>query len=508
MLHCESTLLTQGGFLIFGPSLIRIMDPNQLRNLFRPEPYREQSQQLLELVAQYLKDCAQQNHSRTIPYCEPAEQYDFWKDFQWESDQPVAFFQKVIDRINHLHDPRNLGHQVAPPLPLAAMAAGLGAQLNNGNAIYEMGMPVAVMERWVCEQMAEEFGFPKEARGFLTSGGTLANLTALLAARKEILPYDVWNDGSKELLGVMVSSQAHYCIDRAVRIMGMGGRGIVSVPVKEDFTLDVSQLESSYNRALEKGIRVFAIVGSAPSTSTGNFDDFRALGSFARAKGIWFHIDGAHGGSAVLSQKYQGLLDGVEFADSIIIDGHKMMLMPALTTMLLFRSGEHSHRTFRQQADYLFDEGQDEDWYNLAKRTFECTKTMMGLQWYLLFKSYGKELFDAYITRQFDLAREFARLITAREHWETATEPMSNIVCFRYLPPRIPPQEHSNFQKWLRRKALEDGTYYIVETRLNGHTYLRATLMSPFTEIHHLEEMLGYCERLSEKWVPRPVSGG
>lgn len=483
------------------------MDPNQLRGLFLPKPYREQSEQLFGLIAHYLKDCAEQNHPRTIPYRHPAEQYDFWKAFQWESDRPEAFFREVIERTNHLHDPRNMGHQVAPPLPLAALAAGLGAQLNNGNAIYEMGMPVAVMERWVCEQMAGEFGFPEGARGFLTSGGTLANLTALLAARKVILPYDVWNEGTQESLGVMVSSQAHYCIDRAVRIMGMGGRGIVNVPVKADYTIDVTQLESRYNDARKSGIRVFAIVGSAPSTSTGNYDDMRALGAFAKEKGIWFHIDGAHGGSAVLSRKYRSLMDGAELADSIIIDGHKMMLMPALTTLLLFRKGEHSHRTFRQQADYLFDEGQDEDWYNLAKRTFECTKTMMGLQWYLLFKSYGTGLFDAYITRQYDLARAFAQRVTSRDHWEVATEPMSNIVCFRYLPPRVPSGERNGFQKWLRRQALEDGTYYIVETRLNGDAYLRVTLMSPFTEIHHLEDMLGFCERLSEKWSPSPVSG-
>lgn len=478
------------------------MDVNELRALYDGESLRREADGLLDKISKYLSDSTSGASRKTIPFAPPSEQYRFWKHFK---GGPQEFFTGVIERVNRLHDPRNMGHQVAIPLPLAALSAYVGSQLNNGNAIYEMGMPPSAMERWVCEFMAGQFGFPESSRGFLTSGGSLANLTALLSARKAMLPYDVWNDGMRGQLGILVSAQAHYCVDRAVRIMGMGSKGIVSVPMNARFTIDLEALEDKYKQATARGIHIFALVGSAPSTSTGNYDDLRAMGEFAREKGLWFHVDGAHGGAAILSDKYKRLLDGAEYADSIILDGHKMMMMPSLTTLVLYRNGEHAHCTFQQQADYLFGENREEDWFNLAKQTFECTKNMSGLTWYLLLKTYGKELFDTYITRQYDLAAEFSVLIKNRTDWEIATDPMSNILCFRHVPRFVPVSEMDIFQQWLRQKSLEDGTYYLVETRLHGISYLRVTLMNPFTEIHHLKGMLDQLEAMALEWKDREV---
>lgn len=447
------------------------------------------------MLSEYLSGSLNGTRQQTIPYRSPNEQLDFWSDFRWNPDRPEEFFHAVIQRVNRLHDPRYMGHQVSAPVPVAALSVFVGALLNNGNAVYEMGMPVAAMERWVCDFMARQFSFPEGARGFLTSGGTLANLTALLTARQVMLPYDVWNEGLQEPLGIMVSEQAHYCVDRAARIMGLGALGLVRVPVNAQYGIDTDALEESYRKASARGVRIFALVGSAPSTSTGNYDDLKALSAFARDKGIWFHIDAAHGGAAIFSEKYKSVLDGAERADSIIIDGHKMMLMPSLTTMVLYREGAHSHATFRQQADYLFGEEEQEDWFNLARRTFECTKTMMALPWYVLLRGYGPALFDIYVSRQYDLAVEFADLIRSRPHWEVATEPMSNILCFRYLPRSVRVEELDSVQQWLRRQILEAGVYYLVETRLKGALWLRVSLMNPFTGMEHLLSLLEHCEQ-------------
>ena len=104
-------------------------------------------------------------------------------------------------------------------------------------------------------------------------------------------------------------------------------------------------------------------------------------------------MDGAHGGAAIFAPKYRHTVAGIERADSVVIDGHKMMMMPSITTALLYKDGTHSHTTFSQKADYLLVQSKEEDWYNLAKRTFECTKNMMSVQWYTLLKTYGPENF-------------------------------------------------------------------------------------------------------------------
>jgi L-2,4-diaminobutyrate decarboxylase len=325
----------------------------------------------------------------------------------------------------------------------------------------------------------------------------LANLTALLSARKVKVKHDVWNKGSSEPLGVMVCEQAHYCIDRASKIMGLGEKGIIKIPSKQDFSMDISQLKNAYNKAKSDGINIFAIIGSAPSTATGAYDDLEAIAEFAMEKDLWFHVDGAHGGAAIYSDKYRYLLKGIELADSVVIDGHKMMLMPALTTALLFKNKLSAQNTFSQKADYLLSDTEEEDWINSGKKTFECTKTMMCMHWYLLFKLYGDKLFNEFVTNQYDLGKEFEALLGKHPNFEIAASPMSNIVCFRYVDKSKKTEELNTLNANIRQVLLEDGAFYVVQTKLRGIHYLRTSLMNPFTTCDHLKELISKIENIA-----------
>ena len=356
--------------------------------------------------------------------------------------------------------------------------------------IYEMGAAPTAMERVVTDILCHTLGFEDKANGILTSGGTLANLTALLSARQNYIrknKLDIENPGK---LGVMVSEEAHYCVDRAIRIMGMGNKGIIKIPVDNDFRIRTDKLQDYFTKAGDKGIKIFALVGSAPSTATGMYDDLVALAAFAKRNNIWFHVDGAHGGAAIFSTKYKHLLKGIKNADSVVIDGHKMMMMPGITTALLFRDGENSHLTFKQKADYLLEESVEEDWYNLAKRTFECTKHMMSLHWYTMLKIYGANIFDNFVTKLYDLAGEFSAILLADPDFELAVKPMSNILCFRYIKEVSSDNELNKINKDLRQKILEDGSYYIVQTKLKNKQYLRTTIMNPFTTAQDFRTLL------------------
>ena len=231
-----------------------------------------------------------------------------------------------------------------------------------------------------------------------------------------------------------------------------------------------------------------------------------AIQKFAEKYNLWFHVDGAHGGAAIFSEKYKYLLNGAEKSDSMVIDGHKMMMMPTITTALLFKNKTHSNHTFSLNADYLLNETEEDEWYNSGRRTFECTKNMMCLHWYVLLKLYGEKAFDSYVTRQYDLAKDFANTIKEDGSFELAVEPMSNILCFRYVLADMSLEESNNLNQSIRLELLEDGEFYLVQTKLNGIHYLRTTLMNPFTTLEHLKSLLEKVKVSAEKLLASQIN--
>jgi L-2,4-diaminobutyrate decarboxylase len=205
------------------------------------------------------------------------------------------------------------------------------------------------------------------------------------------------------------------------------------------------------------------------------------------------HVDGAHGAALALSATHRDVLRGIEHADSVIWDAHKMLLQPALVTAVLFRDQRHSAGAFAQDASYLLDPSRDDAWYDLGSRTFECTKRMMSFKLYATLAAYGPALFDAYVTRVVDLARDFASLLRAQPDFELAVEPECNIVCFRYRPVGFTgtATDLDALQAALRRAVILAGNFYPVQTRLRGALHLRTTLMGPFTAIADLQALLG-----------------
>ena len=465
------------------------MENKLLQSVYSPENFRKRGHQLIDGLADHLDKSINEKSDRAINWNLPIEEHEFWKDFLKNGDTE-SLFNEILNHSIHVHHPKYIGHQVGVPAPITALSGMIGSLLNNGMAVYEMGMAPSAIERIVTDFLCRKIGYNSHSNGFLTSGGTLANLTALLSARKAKVSYDVWNEGHKQPLGIMVSEEAHYCVDRAAKIMGLGERGIIKIPATKDFAMDTSFLENYYVNAQEEGIKIFAIVGSAPSTATGVYDDLQAIADFGKKHNLWFHVDGAHGGAAIFSPKYKHTVKGIYHADSAVIDGHKMMMMPTITTALLFKDGKHSHATFSQKADYLLEQSVEEDWYNLAKRTFECTKTMMSIHWFTLLKTYGEEIFDEYVTTLYDLGRQFAEIIKKDDQFELAVQPMSNIVCFRYIEKGLDESALNKLNEKIRQKLLEEGEFYIVQTKLRGKHYLRTTIMNPFTTLEHLEQLL------------------
>ena len=472
--------------------------PDLLHPAYDPETFRQQGHQLIDRLADYLANMQNDPRLAVLPWQSPQDKLENWQaDYRKAPHSDVnQFWDVVVQQSMHLHHPHYVGHQVAPPAPVAALSALVSAFLNNGMAVYEMGPVSSALERMVMQEVARMLGYGSEAEGIMTSGGTLANLTALLAARQRQVKGDTWQAGTSQPLALMVSEEAHYCIDRAAKVMGWGEGGVIKVPADEHFKLRADRLEEAYQQAQVDGRQVIAVVGSACTTSTGSYDPLAAIADFCQEHQLWFHVDGAHGAPAAFSPEYRHLVQVMERADSITIDFHKMMLTPALTTGLLFKQEKDSYHTFAQQASYLLNDNEGE-WFNSGKRAFECTKRMMSMQVYSILRTHGPRIFEENVTQLYRLSSTFASMIEDRPALQLALLPESNIICFRYVGEGGEAAlNQQNAQ--IRQAMLEDGTFYIVQTQLRGQLFLRTTLMNVFTTEAMLVQLLDEVERIGK----------
>lgn len=460
-----------------------------LKKAYSTSEFREIGHQLVDLMADHIENIQLNREEQVLRYRTPDEELAFWqKDFLAEEKDIMSFFQNVLDHSIQLHHPRYMGHQVSVPALVSSLAGMVSDLLSNGTGVYEMGMAANAIEKVITDFTAQKIGYNSAANGFLTSGGTLANLTALLAARKAKAPNPVWEEGHQERLAVMVSEQAHYCIDRAARIMGLGSEGIIKVPTDDQFKIKADVLEEYLANAKEKGLTVIAIIGCACSTSTGSYDDLGALANFALKHELWLHVDGAHGGAVVFSEQYKRLVKGIERADSVVIDFHKMLMTPALNTALVFKNGQDAYKTFAQKAEYLWEAEQAQEWYHSGKRTFECTKLMMSIKVYAIIKANGVGVFAENVDRLYTQARQFAAIIDKHPKFELALKPESNIINFRFID--------ANSSEWdlinakILREIISKGQFYIVQTVIRGKRYLRISLMNPQTTTDDLKQLL------------------
>ena len=462
--------------------------PPAIAEAYDPERFRRDGHALIDRLADALASM-HRREGRVLPWRAPAEARDAWAAEGWGERHELADdLARVVAASTQLHNPRYLGHQVAPALPSAALAELVSALLNQGTGVYEMGPASAPLElsviRWMCERAGYASG-----GGALTSGGSLGNLTALLAMRQA--KAGVWERGQTggRQLAVITSSDAHYSVARAVRVMGWGDAGIVTVPVDGDHKLRAAAVEAAIQATGDE--RVIGIVAAAGSTATGAFDPLDELADLAERRGLWLHVDAAHGGGALLSARHRAKLAGIGRADSIVWDAHKLMMMPALVTAVLFKQEGHAYEAFAQQASYLFAGGAPRDtWWDLGQRTLECTKRMMSVELWAALRQYGEGWFGEVVDRLFELTRVFADKITASGDFELALPPEANIVCYRL---------RGADNRALREACVRDGTFYIVGTQLDGSYWLRSTVMNPLTEAGDFDALLEHLRSLCRK---------
>jgi len=472
-----------------------------LQQAYDAEVFRKEARRLVDRLADYLAATHERRLPGVVHWIEPEAQLKGTPPFQ---EEPTGTLEGVVEELleatRHTHDPRCMGHQDSVPLPVSAAAELLVALINNDPSVYETAPRHVAIEQRVLRWLADEMGQGPEASGVLTSGGSLGNLTALLAARQAQAAqagFDSWTagHGGGPSLCLLASAEIHYCVSRAVQIMGWGEEGVVPVPVDGEYRMRPEALPAALEEARARGRTAVGVAASAGTTSTGAYDPLPEIADFCERQGLWFHVDAAHGGSAALSPRHRHLLTGVERADSIVWDAHKMMMMPPPLTAVLFRDGRHPYGSFRQEASYLLEGRPNDEWYNPANRTIECTRAAMATRLYTSLRVHGAGVFRDYVAHCFDMARRLSELVEEAPDFELAVRPQANMVCFRYLAPEADDPEA--LQARICERIVKDGRFYVTDAHLGERIWLRTTIMHPATDEAQLLMLLDEIRRVA-----------
>jgi L-2,4-diaminobutyrate decarboxylase len=466
--------------------------------MFDPTSFRSTGHHLIDLLADDLISNLGEQRP-VLNWHTPRDE-----DNRWQQPLPMSptldlpgllarLKQDILPGNLGIHHPHNLGHQVATPLPTAALCDLVAALTNQAMAVYETGPSATMLERQVIRWLSSLIGWQNKAvNGVLTSGGAQANLTALLAARQHAQS-DTWQHGvsGQRRMRIIASEHSHYSVSRAAGIMGLGTDAVIKIATDNQGRMLLPEIMRAHQHCLDCQEVVIAVVANAGCTPTGSVDPLQAIGEYCQSKQLWLHVDGAHGASALLSARHRHLLQGIEQADSVVWDGHKMLYMPAAVSAVLFKSPKDSFLAFAQDASYLFQgDNLEVETYNVSYRALECTKRMMGLKLWAAFSLYGVEGLAALVDEAFSKAQLFAEMLEANTEFDLMMRPQTNIVCFRHLGKDLPETELNQHQAGMRKRIVESGQFHLTQVQLHGKIWLRTTLMNPYTQTQHLQALI------------------
>jgi L-2,4-diaminobutyrate decarboxylase len=383
-----------------------------------------------------------------------------------------------------VQSPGYMGRQFSSVIPLAGAFDLVNSIVNQPSSFYEAGQLPNVAERIMAEEFNRFIGWePDQYTMVTTSGGSLASLTAILAARNDKFP-DFWTHGAAGAAcqgypAIAVGEDVHYSISRAAGILGIGEEHIVRLPLNDKKQICMDRVCKTLDEAKRRGLNVFCMVASAGTTSMGAHDPLDELAQVAQQRNIWLHVDGAHGASLLVSDQLRHKLKGIEKVDSFLWDAHKMMFVPAMCTMLFYKDKKKSYGAFRQNASYVFEKEPDiYTLYDSAEKNFECTKRPLIMNLWVAWSLYGRELFAEKIEYLCKLALTAYQTLQVLSDFHPLHQPESNILCFRYIPGNLCREAYPEFQVAIRNRLKEAGRFFISKVDVDGEAALRVVFMN------------------------------
>ena len=390
---------------------------------------------------------------------------------------PAAAFERALERLRpdvleygvRVDHPRFFAFVPGAPTWPGILGDAIAAGYNVFAGTWLGSAGSAQLELAVLDWFRAWLGMPAGSSGILTSGGSAANLAAMVAAREARLGTD-WRDGV-----AYMTAEAHSSVHRAARILGFAPDRLRAVPMDAGLHMDAGALREAVARDRDAGLRPFFVVGSAGATGTGAVDPLPELADIALEHELWFHIDAAYGGFAVLTERGGAALRGIERADSVTLDPHKWLYQPFEVGCLMVRDPELLRRAFHVSPDYLEDAAARDGAVNFADRGLQLTRSARAIKIWLTVQTFGVGALRSAIDRTLDLTAAAEAMIRASDRLEVVTPASLGIVVFRRRP------EHGGDPDELNRRVIEalrtDGLGMVSSTRVRGRYVIRLCIL-------------------------------
>lgn len=391
-----------------------------------------------EIAARYLAGHADRNEP-TVRHFTPAELSERFDLALPHAGRPIEAILEDVRKT--LHYSVRTGHPgfsnqlYGDYDPVAVIGEWMTALLNTSAYTYEVAPVVSMMEVALVRHMCGFVGWPADlGEGVFTPGGSIANLMAVLAARGRALPH-VRERGLQpgDRLALFMSEEAHYSVERAAIVAGIGTCGVHKVAVDRLGRMLPDALETAVRTAVAQGQRPFFVCATASTTVAGAFDPIDDLAEVAGRERLWLHVDAACGGGVLLSEQRRALMRGCELADSVTWDPHKMMGQPLMCSVLLVRERGRLAQTNAMRARYLFHDN-DGSAFDLGDLGLQCGRRVDSLKLWLSWNALGDEGHARRIDRLFELAQAFRGMVIEREGFELLREPQGCNTCFHFVP--------------------------------------------------------------------------
>jgi aromatic-L-amino-acid decarboxylase len=396
-------------------------------------------------------------------------------------------FERAIPASFNAAGPGYLAYIPGGGLFHAAVADLIAGSVNRYTGVFAAAPALSQLEANAVAWLAEIVGYPKEARGFFTSGGSLANWTGLVTARRERLPEDF----SKGIL--YASAETHHSVQKAALLAGFPPGNVRKVPTDERFRILPGALESQIGEDRRQGLTPFLVVGNAGTTNTGAVDPLPELADLAARHGLWFHVDAAYGGFFLLTEEGRWTMRGIERADSVVLDPHKGLFLPYGTGALLVRDGAALQRAHTLAADYMPPLQEDSDLVDFCEISPELSKPFRGLRVWLPVKLLGIGPFRAALEEKLALTRWATGELRGIAEIEILAEPQLSVVAFRLHPPEwadLPAAEANRRNRVFLDRINARKRVMLTGTMLGDRFALRICVVSFRTHQDRMEECL------------------
>lgn len=410
----------------------------------------------------------------------------------------------VMDLSRHNGHPRFFGYVASPSTPIGAYADLIASALNANITCWRSGPGGTEIEQLVVRWLGSLIRYDENAKGLLTSGGSMANMIALLIASRrksgvEVARKGLWNAGAP--LTIYASEEVHMSIPKAADILGFGRDQVRLVACDERRRMLAGELRTRINTDQSNGFRPCCVIASAGTVNTGVVDPLNEIVDVAAEFDLWLHVDGAYGAPGVLDQRKAELFAGLERADSVSLDPHKWLFVPVDAGCLLFRDSVAAATAFStDEADYIKVHGLTEDAaFAYWDYGVELSRRFRALKAWLTLGYYGSRRLAEAISEDNSLAEYLGELVSAADDFELLAPVELSICCFRYVVKNASERELDQLNEQIMAAVQKGGLAYLSNATVNGKFALRACITNFRTTKADIEETLAVVREAAAK---------